>query len=159
MAVSSPVRVERLKLQRAREQALIKVLTSEAFVDQLALLAGVGGSYFLGKSRVLNRDLAGVLCATSAVVAAARAGVTDKYALGVLFTAVAAAYAMAVPVKEGEEFISVEAPTNQGFSGFMLGSDEQLFFLPKNVSKGLLYGAFPAGGLADAIKGWKEGGT
>lgn len=129
------IKLEREKRRTMREEKLLALLNQPAFLDQLALVGGVGATYALGKTRILNRDLAGVLCGLSAVVAVARAGVTDRYALAVVWAAVGAAYAAAVRPTEGETIAEL-----QPFSA--LGSDNELFWwsLPDVASVTLPFG-------------------
>jgi len=122
MSTGTAIRLEREKRRTMREEKLLALLNQPALQDQLALIGGVGATYALGRSRLINRDLAGVLCGLSAVVAAGRAGITDRYALAGIWGAVASAYALAVRPTDAETLIEFQP------GGPLLGTDNKLFF-------------------------------
>ena len=78
MARDPALKLEREKRKTQRQQAVLEMLRNPALQSQLALIGGVGLTFAMGKSRIINRDLAGVLCGLSAVVAAGNAGVRDR---------------------------------------------------------------------------------
>lgn len=133
MAVSNAVKLEREKRKTERERQLMAFLSNPAILDQLALIGGVGSCFLLGKSRIVDRNLAGLLAGLSAVVSVSRAGVHDRYALAVVWAAVAATYAAAVRPTAGETILELQP-------GSVLGSDDKLFWWSPEDVAGVLGG-------------------
>ena len=138
------VALEREKRNSQLQDKILELDTNPAIVSQLALIGGVGSCFVLGKQRIIQRDLAGVLAGLSAVVALGNAGIRDKYALMAAFTAVAGAYAMAVRPTESETLIELQPTT-------LLGSDNKLFFWDwKDLLKQAALGPIPS--LVDLVQ-------
>jgi len=119
-AISQAIRLEREKRRTTREQKMWEILTSPAVIEALIPPVVMAGTFTAGKYRFINRDLAGFLFGMEAVLAAAKHGVSDKYALLGIFEAAAMVYVLAVPPTKEESIITLE-PTS------VLGSDKRLF--------------------------------
>lgn len=139
--MNNAIRLERERRRSANQDRLWSLLQNPAIVDQVAALGGMATCYYLGKSRMVNRDLGGFLFGMSATISAARAGVHDKYSLLGIWASAVAVYALAVPPTESEAILSFDLSTP-------LGSDDKLFGLPKVVGGAI----FPPAGLWYSIE-------
>lgn len=120
--MNAALRLEKEKRKAANEARMWELLSRP---EVLAPVMGVAGALALqkmGELRLINRDYAGFLLSAWVALAAAKAGITDKYALGALTAAAAAAYAVSTPCRGDEAWVTIE-PTK------LLGGDGKLFFL------------------------------
>jgi hypothetical protein len=90
-------------------------------MQPLVAISGAVALQKLGKSRIIDRDFAGMLLAAWTAYQAAHAGIKDKYALGAITAAATAAYAVTTPPTEDDAIITVEP-------GKLLGGDGKLFW-------------------------------
>ena len=115
------VKAERERRRTMREEKMWNLLTSPAVIDAVVPALALAGTWYAGKSRLVNRDLGGFLFGMEAVYAATRHGVKDKVALLGIFEMAAATYAVGVPPK-GDEAILELHPSK------MFGGDQRLFW-------------------------------
>lgn len=137
MAKSEAIRLEREKRATMREERLWSVLSNPAVIEPAAQALTMIATYYAGKTRVINRDLAGAMFGLEAVLAAARHGVTDRYALLGIWSALAGVYAATVRPTDEETIVELQPFGGDQWSGgtwsdiknFLLGSDQKLFWL------------------------------
>lgn len=121
-----------------REERLWSLLSNPAVIEPAAQALTMIATYYAGKERIINRDLAGALFGIEGVLAAARHGVNDRYALLGIWSALAGVYAATVRPTEGETIIELQPFGGDQWSGgtwsdiknFLLGSDQKLFGIP-----------------------------
>jgi len=119
--ISEAIKLEREKRKSHTQDRLMDILGQR---EVLGPLLTVGGLFLLqqaGKYRLINRDFAGMLCATWGGINAAYAGITDKYAIAAISAAITAAYAVSTPPTEEEAVVTVNP-------GKLLGGDGKLFW-------------------------------
>ncbi len=136
--VSEAVRLEREKRATMREERLWTMLSNPAVIEPAAQALTMIATYYAGKTRLINRDLGGAIFATEGVLAAARHGVSDRYALLGIWTALAGIYTATVRPSEEETIVELQPFGGDQWSGgtwsdmknFLLGSDQKLFGIP-----------------------------
>ena len=119
--MNTAVKLDREKRKTAREERLFAFLSQEDILLPLVGVAGALGIQKLGHSRIIDRDYAGFLLSLWTVLVAARAGVTDKWALAALTAAAVAAYSLATPATDEEAVLTI-SPSK------LLGGDGKLFW-------------------------------
>lgn len=137
---TSAVRLEREKRKTARESALWSLAQNPAVLEAVMPLAAMIGTYYAGKNRMIQRDVAGCLFGLEAVAMLGRAGVTDTIALSAASVLAAGSYAAAVPPTDGETVLSLDFSSPLGEDGKFfgisadlsspLGGDGKLFGIP-----------------------------
>jgi hypothetical protein len=134
---SDAVLLEREKRATMREEHLWELLGHKKIVEPAAIAATMIATFYMGKTRVINRDLAGAVFALEGTLAAAKYGFHDRLGLLGIWGTLAGVYALANPPTEGEAIVTLEpfgGPS--GWSGgtwsdiqnVLLGSDRKLFF-------------------------------
>lgn len=121
--ISEAVKLERERRKTAREAALLDLLKRPEVIAPLMGLATYGGFVVAGKARLMNRDAAGFMAGMGPVMAAAGLGVKDKYVLLGIYGVAIAAYALAVPPREGDPLTTTVDLTK------LYGGDGKLFGL------------------------------
>lgn len=119
--IAPAVRLEREKRKSRREERLWELLTRKELAVPILAVGGALAIQKLGSSRIVNRDFAGFMLATFTGIIAAQAGITDRYALGAISAASAAAYSISTPPTDEEALITIEP-------GKLLGGDGKLFW-------------------------------
>lgn len=136
--LSDAIKLEREKRATAREERLWNLLSNPVVIESVAVPLTMGATYYAGKSRLIQRDLAGALFGLEGVLAAARHGVDDRYALLGIWGALTGVYAATVRPSEDETIIELQPFGGDSWSGgtwsdiknFLLGSDQKLFGIP-----------------------------
>lgn len=118
MALSAAAKAKR---REAQEERLFAVLTNPVVLAPLSGVLGAVTIQKLGEARIINRDFAGFLLSAWVAIAAAQAGIHDKWALGALTAAATAAYSVSTPPRDDETLIEVN-PSK------LLGGDGKLFW-------------------------------
>lgn len=137
MKASEAVRLEREKRATMREERMWGILSNPAVIEPAAQALTMIATYYAGKSRIINRDLAGAMFGLEGVLAAARHGVSDRYALLGMWTALAGIYAATVRPTDEETIVELQPFGGDDWSGgtwsdiknFLLGSDQKLFWM------------------------------
>lgn len=136
---------EAIKLEREKRATMREsrawdiaqsVLGNPAILEPAAIAGTMLLTYSAGKSRVIGRDVGGALFALEGMLAAARYGVNDRYALLGIWSALAGVYAATVRPTEDETVVELQPFGGDDWSGgtwsdiknFLLGSDQKFFF-------------------------------
>lgn len=138
---------EAVKLERERRKTMHaekawavaeKLAGQAAILEPAAIATTMLLTYKAGKERWISRDMAGAIFATEGVLAAARYGVHDRWALGALWSALVGAYAVSVRPTESEAIVTLEPWPATGWEGgfwsdvsnVLFGSDQKFFNIP-----------------------------
>lgn len=119
--ITPAVRLEREKRKSRREERLWELITRKELAVPVLAVGGALAIQKLGETRIVNRDFAGFMLATFTGIIAAQAGITDRYALGAISAASAAAYSISTPPTDEEALVTIEP-------GKLLGGDGKLFW-------------------------------